>query len=430
MIVKTPKLMVLSTQCWPIPARISSALRAAGFLVAAVSPSGSFLRSTSAVNRNYLYQKRRGSQLIVEAILDCAPDFLVCADDNAVEELHTIYAKATADSRDSRLAGIASLIETSLCAASSFDAVRRKSALIEIAESLGVRCPRTINVQIEDADLLTNLHYPVLIKADGSWGGKFVRLVKTVREARRTISEFGLPAAWPSLARNQCARIVPSTLSRRWFGQLRQICVQEFVPGPPANRAVVCWRGEVLAGVSVRVVETVYTFGPAAVVEVFDDPDMSAAANILVKKLNLSGFIGFDFVLDAYGRPCLIEMNPRVTPSAYLRLDKEEANLSDALFYRMTGNGSAVQPRNPTPRLMALFPQELQRSLRSDYITGNYDDVPWEEPALVLALLRSVIKPGAMKRWGLKRRKNRAINAALPHLADGAWGRTFKARER
>ncbi len=427
--MKTPKLMVLSTQCWPIPARISSALRASGFVVAAVSPSKSFARSTSAVSRNYLYQKRRGSQLIIDAILDWSPDFLVCADDNAVQELHAICTKATADRSDSKLAGIANLIEASLCAASSFDAICRKSALIEIAQSCGVRCPRTIKTQIEDADLLTNLHYPVLIKADGSWGGKFVRLVKNVTEARRTISEFGLPATWPSLARNQCARFVPAKLVHRWFGRLRQICVQEFVPGAPANRAVVCWRGEVLAGVSVRVVETVYMFGPAAVVEVFDDPDMTEAANILVKKLNLSGFIGFDFVLDAQDRPCLIEMNPRVTPSAYLRLDKEEANLSAALFHCMTGAGSAVRPSSPTSRLIALFPQELQRSLQSDYITRNYDDVPWEDPSLVMALLRSVIRPGPMKRWGLKRRRKGANNSVRPQIADGAWGRMSKARE-
>ena len=56
------------------------------------------------------------------------------------------------------------------------------------------------------------------------------------------------------------------------------ISLQEYVVGRPANRAVVCHRGEVLAGLSVEALQTSDATGPATVIRVLDSPEMSDAA--------------------------------------------------------------------------------------------------------------------------------------------------------
>jgi hypothetical protein len=158
----------------------------------------------------------------------------------------------------------------------------------------------------------------------------------------------------------------------------------------------------VLAGLRARVHKTVYTFGPASLVEVIDLPEMTDVTNRLVNHLNLSGFIGFDFVLDSEDHAWLIEMNPRVTPLSYL--GHSGTDLAAALNAKLTGTNPATQPAAREETLIALFPQELQRSYPGGFASAGYDDVPWEDPALVLALLNSVMKTGLSKRLGMRRR--------------------------
>jgi hypothetical protein len=52
---------------------------------------------------------------------------------------------------------------------------------------------------------------------------------------------------------------------------------------------------------------------------------------------------------------------------------------------------------------IALFPQELLRSPSSEYLSAGYYDVPWEEPELVLAALRSALKAHASIRMRMSR---------------------------
>jgi predicted ATP-grasp superfamily ATP-dependent carboligase len=73
---------------------------------------------------------------------------------------------------------------------------------------------------------------------------------------------------------------------------------QAFVWGRDANCTVACWQGTVLASITVSVLETVGTLGPASVIRVIDDREISAAAEAIVRHLRLSGLIGLDFILE------------------------------------------------------------------------------------------------------------------------------------
>jgi hypothetical protein len=134
---------------------------------------------------------------------------------------------------------------------------------------------------------------------------------------------------------------------------------------------------------------------------------MTNTAKVLVKRLNLSGIVGFDFMLDSANRAWLIEMNPRVIPISYVGCSTD---LSAALYSKAAGIGVRSQLVTGDGKLIALFPQELEHCLHSEFISLGYDDVPWEEPKLVLALLESVFKAkvGALNRLRMSRRNRQS----------------------
>jgi hypothetical protein len=79
--------------------------------------------------------------------------------------------------------------------------------------SLGLRCPPTTFISAQDIQSqIKSTTYPILVKADGSWGGKFVRIVENAIQARTTIREFQLPSNWPSTLRELLARFIPPSV--------------------------------------------------------------------------------------------------------------------------------------------------------------------------------------------------------------------------
>jgi hypothetical protein len=129
-----------------------------------------------------------------------------------------------------------------------------------------------------------------------------------------------------------------------------------------------------------EVVEAPQARGPASVVQIVEHAGMAQAAELLVSRLGLSGFCGFDFLLDDNGREHLIEMNPRVTPTSYLLVEGD--------FHRA--------------RRFSLFPKELLRD--SNAATQTLD-----------APLRS---PGLMRRGeAIAGRHNRKLTRAMRELS-------------
>ena len=389
--------MVISTNRWPLGARASLLLAKTGFKVAALSPLGSAIRKIRAINSHYTYHSWSASRSIVRAIQDWSPAFLICSDDYAVEELHRLYMNASCgDNKTSR--AVIDLIETSLGDPASFEIARDKSKFQLFAQSVGVLCPKSTVLpadHIPERELEAG-SFPAILKADRSFGGRGVRIAYDKYSARFAFWELQFSPTHSKTLKQIYARAI-GTLPSRWLPQPRRtVTRQEFISGRPANRAVVCFRGEVLAGISVEAVETLSDCGPATVVRMIENPEMATAAETIVKHLNLSGFVGFDFILDPVGRAWLLEMNPRLTPTSHLC--EGEHNLAAALFQRLTG----TVVRLPAPALncqpITLFPQELQRCLNSEHLSRFGQDVPWEEPAFVQACLNSSLRSYSIQR--------------------------------
>ena len=110
---------------------------------------------------------------------------------------------------------------------------------------------------------------------------------------------------------------------------------------------------------------------------------MVAAAGAIVKELQLSGFYGFDFILEeATGRAHLIEINPRATQINHFPGQKN-LDLTQALFNAMCGRVGAIAEKRWPANEVALFPQEWQRNPNSKWLSAAFHDVPREEPELL-----------------------------------------------
>src|SRR5262249_12834016 len=143
--------------------------------------------------------------------------------------------------------------------------------------------------------------------------------------------------------------------------------------------------------------EVGHPHGPASVVRRLDHSEMARVAEHMVEKLHLSGFVGFDFVLDSADRAWLIEMNPRVTQISHFVLD-DGTNLAGSLYKQIAG----AEPRPGCASInlgtIALFPNEIIRSASSKYLRSSQQDVPWSEPEFVNEVLSRALQPRILGR--------------------------------
>jgi glutathione synthase/RimK-type ligase-like ATP-grasp enzyme len=393
------KILVIATQKTPLAARISMALASVGFRVAALTPYGHPVRRSRKIQNHFANHTRPRFRSTVRAIHQWSPDLLVCTDDLAVRDLQALH-KRTAASDDKSQRRISELIELSLGPTTSFPAMHNKSDFSALVETEGLRCPKTIVIPATRAfeSVPAELMYPAVVKADQSSAGVCVRIVNSDAKARAAVWELQTPSTWYSIFRwLSGASLGSAALARLMLPLRRTLSLQQYIPGRPSNRAVICWKGKVLAGISVEAIEVKYEHGPASVVKLIDHPEMAMFAERMVKRLGLSGFVGFDFVLDSSNQAWIIEMNPRVTPICHFSL-ADGTNLAGSLYAQMTG-------RRPPSRLaainhcpIALFPDEIARSPSSQYLQSCQHDVPWNEPEFVRIMLNRVLGTGIRRR--------------------------------
>jgi hypothetical protein len=336
-----------------------------------------------AVHRVHPYPGARPLGTLRAAIQRAAPDLVIPCDDAAAVQLHQLQLQAAAAGPAG--CDLGPLIARSLGAPEACVLATERGRFLALADSLGIRSPKA-TVLAAPCDLEAWLRHhplPAVLKIDSSWGGQGVAIVRTAEEARRA---FGRMRRRPSPL-DATVRLLLDRDATPLLGTLavadRTVTMQAFIAGTPANRAVACWQGRVLAGTSVEAIRTLHPTGPATVVRVIDQPEMSAAVDMLVQRLGVSGLWGFDFVLEAAtGAPYLIEANPRATPICHLPF-AAASNLPAALYAQLAGRRPPTAIAVLDQEVIALFPGEWRRDPASVFLRSRYHDVPWEEPALV-----------------------------------------------
>jgi thioesterase domain-containing protein len=323
---------------------------------------------------------------LVEAIRKTQPHLIVPCDDRAVQHLHELHA------RESSLPSseVCRLIEESLGAPASYPVVSTRYQLLKIALQEGLPVPDTdLVVAGQSFSSWSAKHkLPWVLKASGTWGGHGTKIVHDEKNAE----EFVRQASKPLTAARAVKRLVvdrdPFWILPWRLSSTAEVIVQSYVEGYPANCAVVCRNGKVLAGIAVEVVCAQGETGSATIVRVVDDSGMMRAAERLVARLGLSGFFGFDFVIEARtGTPYLIEMNPRVTPLCHWQ-HGPKPGLVDVLSAQLTGRPAVGLASPALNDLIAYFPQAWHWDKHNKLLRASFHDIPWEEPGLVRELLR------------------------------------------
>ena len=310
---------------------------------------------------------------------EARPDLIVSCDETALGMMMSVHAKCDA--------GLRELIERSVGDAKGLETALARSVLMRMAREEGVGTPATADVAtVQDVEgQVAAMGLPLVMKADGSAGGRGVRILKSVGDAatylRRLRGPMGVARTVNRVLREKDWVPVARFFKREKF----VVCAQEFIAsGREANMAVMSWRGEVKAVVCLEVVEVWKDGGPSSVLRVIENAEMVAAATKLLARMGFTGFCGFDFIFSAEGRPLLLEMNARPTQVCHLALGVGK-DLVEAMVGCLRGEVLREREGVAANGLIALFPQEWQRDARSKYLREAYHDVPWGEPELVKA---------------------------------------------
>lgn len=409
-----PKILLSATLRWTIAARLAVAFDDMGCTVEAICPRQQQAARTRAVRRIHRLAPLTPLVSLRQAIERSAADLVIPCDDNAAVQLAQLYAQAGKAGHEAPL--VRAVIARSLGRPEACARVTARAELMSLAASEGVRVPPTAAVTTrQELDTWLALHpLPAVLKVDATWGGLGVAIVTNSDEARRAFARMSArPSLRHALARLLLDRDVSHLLTRARDAP-RNVTVQDYIVGAPANRAVACWQGRVLAGSSVEAIQTQHATGPATVVRVIGNTEMSEAVERLVKRLGLSGLWGVDFVIEAAtGAAYLIEMNPRATPICHLPLGPGH-DLPAALYAQCTGSAPHTTIVPITRDVIALFPGEWRRDPASPYLRSAYHDIPWGEDGLVQeCIARPWAERGLIARlWARLRPKSSSRQAA------------------
>jgi ATP-grasp domain len=383
----TPKVLLTDTSRWSVGARLGIAFSKAGCRVSALCPGGHHpLKYARALKQIFPYNSLRPLESLRSAIEATAADFIVPCDERGVRHLHELHSRASAAGPSQR--HIVALIERSLGPSASFSIVSSRNDLLAIAREEGIRTPDFAAIKnLDDLECWAGKRgIPWLLKADCTCGGAGVEIVRGRVQAR----EWFRRTARPYPAGRVLKRLIINRDSfwvRPWWkGNRPAIIAQSYVEGRPANCAVACWEGRILAGIAVEVISSVGLTGPATVVRVVESPEMMFAAEKIAARLGLSGFFGLDFMIaDQDKKAYLIEMNPRCTTLCHLNLGRGH-DMVGALWSKLSGEPLPETLPVTQNGLIAYFPQAWTSN--EALLGSSFQDIPSEEPELVHELLR------------------------------------------
>ncbi len=352
--------------------RIVGELGRQGAACAVLGPKGCFASLPRVVTRRFNLPRHLGSWIgtivlkrwLAAAVRDWGADQVV-----PLDELSALILRTLALDLDAPL-HLRTLLIRSFGAPEGYRAACHRLPLMRAATEAGVLTP-----DYGVAGEQTGLRFPLVVKRDHSSGSGGVTVVHSEAELAVALRRAGLKQGFKrALARGA-----------GFDHGAAPILVQEFVAGTLAMRTVVAQDGRVVDGVSLVAVQSNPRTRASTVLAPLVNSAMEDAAARLVAALGCSGFVSFDFILDAENRPWLLEMNPRPIGSTHLgRLFGHD--LGHAFITGEARRHEGVSLNSP----VGLFPKALERDPAGSLLDGDgaiHHDVPWEEPRVAAAYL-------------------------------------------
>lgn len=370
------RILFANATDWPFPARLASAFAGLGARVEAICPSTNPLRHAEAATRLYRFSPWRPLASLADAVTKAAPDLVIPCDDLMAGLLWRLGRSRT---------DMAWLMARSFGSLDAFPVLCARNDFLHEAAWAGAPSAETMALA-SGADLehaLEAFGLPLVLKADGFWGGDGVIIARDAIAAREGLARLARPSRLRTIIR-ALRRGEPQLLARAWMTVPPRPGAQRFVAGRPATSSIACWQGRVVAANHFDVLVSNGT-GPATVVAACDDAIMADAATRIAARFGLSGFYGLDYMRDGEGRVFLLEINPRATPTSHLALGPGR-DLA-AAFLTAAGHPVPDRPAATTEGRIALFPQELGRDPNSPHLASAYHDLPPDDSRLAAALM-------------------------------------------
>jgi hypothetical protein len=222
---------------------------------------------------------------------------------------------------------------------------------------------------------------PAVVKADGSWGGDGVAIVRTEDEALAAFRRFAKPPSRLRSLFRAAKRRDPHHLTMAFSPRGAQVCLQRFVPGSLAASAFAAWGGKIAASFHYDILVADKVIGPPNVIKRIDCSQMAFATQVTAREFGLTGLHGIDYIRDTKGDIYVLEVNPRATHGGALPFG-EGRDLPAGLAGALTGKSTGMRP--PIDRdIVALFPREWRRDPSSEYLKIGFHDVPWDDPEVL-----------------------------------------------
>jgi Carbamoyl-phosphate synthase L chain, ATP binding domain len=381
-----PKVLLVTTRRWFSAARLSMAFAASGCRVEIACPSGHPAMLTRSISARYPFRALWPSRSLHSAIRKSQPDLVVPTDEVAANYLHQLYEQAPFINAGTA-PSVRLLLERSLGEPESFPFLSSRASLLAVAQAQGITTPSTVFIGEEQAlrQWLSENPLPAVLKADGTSGGEGVEIVCTQKQAFRAWSKLRAPFGLARVVKktgfeHDPHHIVPWILRRP-----RAVSIQPFIPGREANISLACWRGEILGSISLDVLRVWRPKGPSVLVELTRNDDMLYAARTMIRKLNLSGLCGFDFIIEhATNRTYLIEMNARATQACHLSYGAPR-DLIPSLVSAVAMRPLPILNEAPRRGIISLFPLAWHSGIPKEVLDSTLQDIPREEPQLVKA---------------------------------------------
>ncbi len=371
------KVLLLTTVDWMSTARYAGGFAAAGWAVDAVCPRGAPVALSRYVDAHHRYRPLRALSSLRAAIGASRPDLIVTCDDRGVALLLRLYGREKPDSP------LATLIRRSLGTPENFAAMISRDGSMRAAAEAGIRVPETVAVA-DEAELeacFARFGFPLVLKADGSWGGDGVAVARSREEALAAFRRLKRPASRLRNAARAWRRKDAHFLLAALRPPAPRVSVQKFVAGRGAASAFACWKGEIVGALYYDVLMSDGAMGPPSVIRRVDCLQMADASRRVAQRFGLSGIYGLDFIRDHAGDVHLIEINPRTTQGGTLAFG-EGRDLPSALAACVT-RSPATRREAIASDVVAFFPSEWQRDAASPYLACGFHNVPWDDPAVL-----------------------------------------------
>ncbi len=392
-------VLLITTQSWLQITRLAMRFGAYGARLSAICPEEGPLPYSSSVQSHFRFRLTHPMRSLRNAIAASGADYLLPADDRAVFYLHELAAAHPS---------LRPAIERSIGPSSAYPILQSRFGLLSLAHRLGISVPKTevIRSAGELGPWCAAHREGFVLKKDGTWGGRGVEIVSSLPEAEGALRAFLRPATTGERTA-QWLRVGDGSV----FAALRhapspEITAQRLVRGVPANSMYACHQGRILGEVQARVAASKGKTGPSLVVQLMRDPRISRAGELLAQKLQLSGFFGLDFMLDAQTEePFLIELNPRATQLGHVAV-AGQPDLAGRLWAQWAG---VALPPAADPALSSavwFYPDGDQWTQQTASFPGCRPDVQLGEKEELARL----IKRAAAGSGGLRRRTWSALS--------------------